>query len=197
MLFSLLILLPLAAAAPAISTISHSSSCSDILIISARGSNAIQAPATKANTAFDGGEIVNPKDTVGLNGDSGEGEMGVVAQRVQQILHRHTRLKVGREAVFYPALDRNSTGALSQTVYASSLLAGIANLTKQITIQAQACPQQKLVLLGYSQGANLIGDALGGGGGCYGNPPACTNPFVLESELGFKALNSSYAHLSK
>lgn len=34
-----------------------------------------------------------------------------------------------------------------------------------MTAYAERCPEAKLVLSGYSQGANIVGDLLGGGGG--------------------------------
>ena len=43
--------------------------------------------------------------------------------------------------------------------------AGITMLADHLTSQAAACPKQRFVLLGYSQGAWVIGDALAGGGG--------------------------------
>jgi hypothetical protein len=42
---------------------------------------------------------------------------------------------------------------------------GINQLAAQLAGQSKACPKQKFVLLGYSQGAWVVGDALAGGGG--------------------------------
>ncbi|PVH98965.1 carbohydrate esterase family 5 protein [Periconia macrospinosa] len=63
----------------------------------------------------------------------------------------------GYEDVNYPASTNPS--------YCSSVSAGIASGTSQITAYANRCPNAKLVLSGYSQGAQLFGDILGGGGG--------------------------------
>ncbi|RYP29757.1 hypothetical protein DL767_006578 [Monosporascus sp. MG133] len=63
----------------------------------------------------------------------------------------------GYEDITYPASTSPS--------YCSSVEAGIIGGTSQITAYASRCPNAKLVLSGYSQGAQLIGDILGGGGG--------------------------------
>ncbi|KAF2755232.1 cutinase [Pseudovirgaria hyperparasitica] len=46
--------------------------------------------------------------------------------------------------------------------YESSENTGVVNLKKAITAYATSCPSSKIVLLGYSQGGQVIGDALGG-----------------------------------
>ncbi|KAH0607804.1 uncharacterized protein H6S33_002838 [Morchella sextelata] len=51
------------------------------------------------------------------------------------------------------------------TDYAASSASGTAALKTMLTNQVAACPNQKIVLMGYSQGAHVIGDTLGGGGG--------------------------------
>jgi acetylxylan esterase len=63
----------------------------------------------------------------------------------------------GYEDISYPASVSPS--------YCSSLEAGITSGASQITAYANRCPNADLVLSGYSQGAQLIGDILGGGGG--------------------------------
>jgi acetylxylan esterase len=63
----------------------------------------------------------------------------------------------GYENIMYPASTSPS--------YCASIEAGITGGTSQITAYANRCPNAKLVLSGYSQGAQLFGDILGGGGG--------------------------------
>ncbi|RYP03672.1 hypothetical protein DL764_004977 [Monosporascus ibericus] len=63
----------------------------------------------------------------------------------------------GYEDITYPASTSPS--------YCNSVEAGIIGGTSQISAYANRCPNAKLVLSGYSQGAQLIGDILGGGGG--------------------------------
>ncbi|KAF5227289.1 hypothetical protein FAUST_11875 [Fusarium austroamericanum] len=57
--------------------------------------------------------------------------------------------------------------------YCSSIYAGITGGLSQITTYANRCPNSKIVLSGYSQGAQLFGDILGGGGG---QSLGCTQP---------------------
>lgn len=52
--------------------------------------------------------------------------------------------------------------------YCAGVSEGDANGHNQIVAYAQSCPNAKLVLSGYSQGTNVIGDILGGGGGPFG-----------------------------
>ncbi|KAI8630309.1 Alpha/Beta hydrolase protein [Xylariaceae sp. FL1651] len=51
--------------------------------------------------------------------------------------------------------------------YCSAVEAGRVAGIKQITAYAQKCPKSKLVVSGYSQGAQVVGDILGGGGGTF------------------------------
>lgn len=65
------------------------------------------------------------------------------------------------EAIVYPAdLDD----------YVASVINGTAAVKKQVTAYVERCPRSKIVLIGYSQGAHVIGDGLCGGDGVtYGN----------------------------
>ncbi|KAG9258440.1 Alpha/Beta hydrolase protein [Emericellopsis atlantica] len=49
--------------------------------------------------------------------------------------------------------------------YCQSVSEGAANGVKQITAYNKRCPDAKLVVSGYSQGGQVAGDVLGGGGG--------------------------------
>ncbi|GKT47384.1 acetylxylan esterase 2 [Colletotrichum spaethianum] len=51
--------------------------------------------------------------------------------------------------------------------YCESIEEGVANGTTQITAYNKRCPDAKLVVSGYSQGAHVVGDILGGGGGTF------------------------------
>ncbi|KAH8890112.1 alpha/beta-hydrolase [Thozetella sp. PMI_491] len=70
----------------------------------------------------------------------------------------------GYEDITYPA-DFNT--------YCSSVYAGVTGGTSQITAYAARCPNAKIILSGYSQGAQVLGDILGGGGG---TSSGCTQP---------------------
>jgi acetylxylan esterase len=63
---------------------------------------------------------------------------------------------VSRASVSYPATLTN---------YANSSAQGVSALRTQLTNQVNRCPNQKIVLAGYSQGAHVVLDVLGGGGG--------------------------------
>lgn len=56
----------------------------------------------------------------------------------------------------YPAIMDDS----NWSVYGGSVTAGVGSLQGIIKSAVDACPQMKIVLLGYSQGANVVGDAL-------------------------------------
>jgi hypothetical protein len=80
---------------------------------------------------------------------------GVTAALVSRIVNTSDQT-VSRAPVDYPATLTN---------YANSAGRGVAALTTQLTEQVQECPDQKIVLAGYSQGAHVVLDVLGGGGG--------------------------------
>ncbi|KAI1081032.1 carbohydrate esterase family 5 protein [Whalleya microplaca] len=54
-----------------------------------------------------------------------------------------------------------------KTEYCSAVEAGRIAGTDQITAYNKKCPDAKLVVSGYSQGAQVVGDILGGGGGTF------------------------------
>lgn len=91
---------------------------------------------------------------------AGEGITGALAQAIQN----DSQQTVRRASVNYPATLNN---------YANSSLQGINALKSQLTNLVNSCPNTKVVLLGYSQGAHVVGDVLGGGqGGSLGTATA-------------------------
>jgi acetylxylan esterase len=82
----------------------------------------------------------------------GEGVIGSLSQLIQT----RSRQTVSRANVDYPAL---------LFPYGTSSATGTAALRTQLTEAVRRCPYQGIVLLGYSQGAHVVGDVLGGGGG--------------------------------
>ncbi|HEX6355426.1 cutinase family protein [Actinophytocola sp.] len=82
----------------------------------------------------------------------GEGSTGAL---VTQIVNTSDQT-LSRAAVDYPATLTN---------YANSSAQGVSALTTQLTNQVRECPDQKIVLAGFSQGAHVVLDVLGGGGG--------------------------------
>jgi len=91
---------------------------------------------------------------------------GITGALVTQIINS-SRQTITRASVNYPATLNN---------YANSQAAGVTALKTQLTAQVNACPSQKIVLTGYSQGSNVVGDVLGGGGG--GSLGAATAPIA-------------------
>ncbi|KAF3227121.1 hypothetical protein TWF106_010609 [Orbilia oligospora] len=81
----------------------------------------------------------------------GEGQIGQIAEYVQLA----TSQTVERVALEYPAILEG---------YAESAATGAEALKQLISKQAKECPNQKIVLMGYSQGAQVVGDAISGGG---------------------------------
>lgn len=87
------------------------------------------------------------------------------------------------EAVDYPAT----------TAQPASNNAGNAAMTRQITAYAQACPNSKIVLMGYSQGAQVLGDVVSGGGtGTFTGKTDATPP--LTSNIASKGTFKVQAH---
>ncbi len=77
---------------------------------------------------------------------------GVTGSLVTQIVNSSTQT-VSHEAVVYPATLTN---------YASSEGQGVTNAEQELTTAVQNCPNQKEVLLGYSQGAEVSMDVIAG-----------------------------------
>ncbi|PVH81961.1 carbohydrate esterase family 5 protein [Cadophora sp. DSE1049] len=78
----------------------------------------------------------------------GEGIIGAVATQVQQTVPGSDS-----EAVDYPATLTN---------YTTSEGLGVSGMTKLIENYAARCPNSKMALMGYSQGAQVIGDVMCG-----------------------------------
>lgn len=84
-----------------------------------------------------------------------------------------------REAVDYPAL---------LLPYDDSSSKGTQAVTDQLTAYVDRCPDSKVVLVGYSQGAHIIGDSLCGGGGVLGIGEETTPP--IDKSIGDKGAQS-------
>jgi acetylxylan esterase len=89
----------------------------------------------------------------------GPGAIGALATEIQ----KGVKATVGERSVVYPA-------ALSP--YEPSVVKGDEAIKAELTEEVGKCPGQKIVLLGYSQGAQIVGDVLGGGGGNSGDGKA-------------------------
>ena len=82
----------------------------------------------------------------------GDGVIGALATLIQN----DVSATVSQEAVVYPATLTN---------YASSVAKGDSAIKSELATDVANCPNEQFVLIGYSQGAQVVGDALGGGGG--------------------------------
>ncbi|KAK5120601.1 carbohydrate esterase [Meristemomyces frigidus] len=87
----------------------------------------------------------------------GYGSAGTV---VNEILNAYSGSTA--EAIVYPACGgQTSCGSVS---YSSSATQGTTNVCNAVKTFATTCPSTKLVLVGYSQGAEIFDNALCGGG---------------------------------
>lgn len=111
---------------------------------------ALAAPKASAVPAPSGGcaavNIITARASTEAQGE------GITGSLVTQIVNSSTQT-VSREAVVYPATLTN---------YASSESQGVTNAEQELTTAVQNCPNQKEVLLGYSQGAEVSMDVIAG-----------------------------------
>ncbi|KAG0652496.1 Acetylxylan esterase 2 [Hyphodiscus hymeniophilus] len=75
-----------------------------------------------------------------------------------------------------PSCDAENIQFVSTESYCDQASDGVSDGISQITSYASRCPDSKLVLAGYSLGAQIVGDILGGGGGSYYNCVERTTP---------------------
>ena len=115
------------------------------LAVEATPALAVAAPASPCATAS---TLVARASTE----KQGPGAIGALSEEIQ----KGVTATVSERSVVYPA-------ALSP--YEPSVVKGDEAIKKELTEQVEKCPSQKIVLLGYSQGAQIVGDVLGGGGG--------------------------------
>lgn len=74
--------------------------------------------------------------------------------------------KLGRERCGWEGLDFPAKSRfVGQKAWCESAEIGVKNGQTQLHTYAARCPESKLILLGYSQGASIVQDMLGGGGG--------------------------------
>lgn len=115
------------------------------------------AVAAGGASALPGGQCGSVYMIVGRGTNEPPGE-GHTAELVNDI-KRHTRQRIDDVAVDYPATAKNLAD------YANSSGKGTAAVRGMLTDEVGRCPTQKIVMLGYSQGAHIIGDAIAGGAG--------------------------------
>jgi len=109
------------------------------------------APTQAGATAFSGSGCAQVNIIVARASTEaqGEGITGNLASQVQS----NSAQTVSTEAVVYPATLNN---------YASSESQGVQNAEQELSTAVSNCPNQKQVLMGYSQGANVVLDVVTG-----------------------------------
>jgi hypothetical protein len=109
------------------------------------------APIPAGATAFSGSgcAAVNIIVARASTEQAGQGITGNLASMVQS----NSKQTVSTEAVNYPATLQN---------YSSSESQGVTNAESELSTAVKNCPGQKQVLMGYSQGANVVLDMVTG-----------------------------------
>ncbi|MET9088607.1 cutinase family protein [Streptomyces sp. NPDC004237] len=115
-------------------------------------------------------------DVVAARGTFEPGTLGtIVGDPVYSALQKKlTGKNLSAYKVDYPA-DLSLTSAAQ----------GNADLVNHVTGQAVACPNQRFVLVGYSQGANVVDNSIGisSAGALVGSPIVATIPAALEPRV--------------
>ncbi|BEP13623.1 hypothetical protein acdb102_19340 [Acidothermaceae bacterium B102] len=136
-------LAPLTMVSLAAPVAAHAATCAQVTIIGVRGSSA---------TAGTGGTTHNGSIYV-------SGGLANVQPAASDI-NAGTALSVHYEGVYYPAAILPTNPLDNFSNYFSSEGTGVTNLRKDIEYDASHCPSSKIVLLGLSQGAQVVGDVL-------------------------------------
>ncbi|MGW2571647.1 cutinase family protein [Streptomyces sp. NPDC001537] len=135
----------------------------------AAGVATVSAPAASAATCPD-------IDVVAARGTFEPGTLGaIVGDPVYSALQKKlTGKNLSSYKVNYPA-DLSLTSAAQ----------GNADLVNHVVSQAAACPNQRFVLVGYSQGANVVDNSIGisSDGAVVGSPIVATIPAALEPRV--------------
>ncbi|MEU9308435.1 cutinase family protein [Streptomyces sp. NPDC048256] len=115
-------------------------------------------------------------DVVAARGTFEPGTLGlIVGDPVFSALQRKlTGKTLSSYAVNYPA-DLSLTSAAQ----------GNADLVNHVKAQATACPNQRYILVGYSQGANVVDNSIGisSAGAVVGSPIVATLPAAVEPKV--------------
>jgi acetylxylan esterase len=108
-------------------------------------------PVQAGATAFSGSGCAQVNIIVARASTEAQGE-GITGQLASQVQSSSAQT-VSAEAVVYPATLNN---------YASSESQGVQNAEQELSTAVTNCPNQKQVLMGYSQGANVVLDVVTG-----------------------------------
>ncbi|WP_406129862.1 cutinase family protein [Streptomyces sp. NBC_00989] len=138
-------------------------------LVGGAGLTAFSAPAASAATCSD-------LDVVAARGTFEPGTLGlIVGDPVFSALQQKiTGKSLSSYAVNYPA-DLSLTSAAT----------GNADVVNHVKAQAAACPNQRFILVGYSQGANVVDNSIGisSDGAVVGSPIVATIPAAVEPKV--------------
>lgn len=134
----------------------------------ATGTVATAAPAAAAPCA--------EFDVVAARGTLEPGTLGVIVG--DPVYSSVKRKLAGRSTTSYAVNYPANFDLMSATK-------GNIDVVNHVTAQARSCPDQRFVLVGYSQGANVIGNAIGvsSAGAAVGAPIAATIPASIEPRV--------------
>lgn len=138
-------------------------------LVGGAGLTTVSAPAATAAACTD-------IDVVAARGTFEPGTLGfIVGDPVYSALQKKiTGKSLSSYKVNYPA-DLSLTSAAQ----------GNTDLVNHVRSQAAACPNQRFVLVGYSQGANVVDNSIGisSAGAVVGSPIVATIPAALEPRV--------------
>lgn len=139
-------------AAPPSQAAASSSLCSNVITVVVRGS---EEAAGTTNTATTNTALYAYK--------TGMGRPGPVAGDLQT---------VSKKTVHIAGLKYDAAIGMAGLAYNNSRHGGVKNLQKSLNYLATKCPSSRTVLIGFSQGAHVIGDALATSSGVRPNATA-------------------------
>lgn len=109
----------------------------------------------------------------------GTGEPGTLGLIVGNPVYSAVRQKLSGKSTSSYAVDYPAS------VLPGSASEGNADLVEHVTAQAAACPNQRFILVGYSQGANVVSNSIGisSEGAAVGGPIVATIPASIEPRV--------------
>ncbi|MCW6003555.1 cutinase family protein [Micromonospora sp. CPCC 205371] len=138
-------------------------------LLVASGAAVVNAPAAYAAACSD-------VEVVVARGTGEPGRLGIIVGDpvFDAIEDRLTGTTVTSHPVDYPA-----------SVSPTSPAQGNRALVQRVSSQAQACPDQRFILVGYSQGADVVGNSLGvsSAGAAVGAPVVATIPDAVQPRI--------------
>ncbi|MDX2700211.1 cutinase family protein [Streptomyces ipomoeae] len=136
----------------------------------------LTAPVATASSPTATAAACTDIDVVAARGTFEPGTLGfIVGDPVYSALRQKiTGKSLSSYKVNYPA-DLSPTSAAQ----------GNADLVNHVRSQAAACPNQRFILVGYSQGANVVDNSIGisSAGAVVGSPIVATIPAALEPKV--------------